>query len=72
VHLVLDFVDSELTLSSDVVIGVHSGVDGQKVNQVGTERVLAGETDLNALRLDELKLMECELCILSLILLTQN
>jgi hypothetical protein len=33
---------------------VHSGVDGQKVNQVGTERVLAGETDLNALRLDEL------------------
>lgn len=33
---------------------VDGGVDRQKVNQVGTEGVLTGETDLNALGLDKL------------------
>lgn len=39
------------TVNADLVDG---GVDGQKVDQVGTEGVLTGETDLNALGLDEL------------------
>jgi len=46
-----DSVGNTDTLDTDLVDG---GVDGQEVNQVGTERVLAGETNLNALGLDKL------------------
>lgn len=45
-----DGVGDTNTLDTDLVDG---GVDGEQVNQVGTEGVLAGETDLNALGLDE-------------------
>lgn len=45
-----DSVGNTDTLHADLVDG---GVDGQKVDQVGAERVLTGETDLNALGLDE-------------------
>ena len=46
-----DGISNADTVDTDLVDG---GVDGEKVDQVGTERVLAGETDLNALGLDEL------------------
>ena len=38
------------TVDTDLVDG---GVDGEKIDQVGAERVLAGEADLNVVRLNE-------------------
>ena len=46
-----DSVSNTNTVDTDLVDG---GVDGQEINQVGTERVLTGETDLNTLGLDKL------------------
>lgn len=46
-----DSVSNTNTVDTNLVDG---GVDGQEINQVGTERVLTGETDLNALGLDKL------------------
>lgn len=45
-----DSVRNTDTVDTDLV---DSGVEGQKVNQVGSEGVFAGESDLNALGLDE-------------------
>jgi len=45
-----DGVSDTNTVDTNLVDG---GVDGEQVNQIGTEGVLAGETDLNTLGLDE-------------------
>lgn len=41
---------------------VHGGVEGEEVNEVGAERIFAGEADLDIVRLDEVDNLNGSVC----------